>query len=418
MSPVLGVALLGLAVVGRCLLGSWLAPGAFFALYWSVAFVVPMAALPRDRVPASALLWVALAVVAVYSGSAVAYRAGAVTRAPVRWVPTKPETTTLTWAMLLCSGLGFGAPLIATWTVGLSVSDLLSPAALFAVARAFSVGRYQQTYDPPALGQVLLCFLLAAPLFGGLVAATADRRSLRLLSVTSLLPALAVTLTQTQRAVTLAGMVLWVASYLAGKVACGAERLFTRRHLAAGMASGIAFVALSFLAGWARLGTLEREVLQDVAPKVVGAAGGHASIFGRWFETHALGDAAPGWGVYTFAGAFDKLGLGHRKPGIFEESLFLDSGDESNVYTLFRSLIEDFTVPGAIAVLSLVGILGGAAHLQVRNGRIAAITVLAGFYSWTVFGFAGSIWAYNSVIAAFLICGAVLWRLETRVGRA
>ena len=61
--------MLGSAVVGRHLLRSWLAPGAYFALYWSLAFVVPMVALPSDPVPASAVLWAALAVAAAGIGS-------------------------------------------------------------------------------------------------------------------------------------------------------------------------------------------------------------------------------------------------------------------------------------------------------------------------------------------------------------
>ncbi len=104
MSLLLGVALLGLAVVGRYVLRSWLAPGAYFALYWSLAFVVPIVALPSDLVPVGALLWVALAVAAVGIGSVLPYRI-ATKESVTGWVPTGREVATLTRAMIVCSGI-------------------------------------------------------------------------------------------------------------------------------------------------------------------------------------------------------------------------------------------------------------------------------------------------------------------------
>src|SRR5256885_924289 len=298
MSVLLGVALLAVAVVGRYVLRSWLAPGAYFALYWSLAFLVPMVVLPSDAVPASAVLWVALAVAAVGVGSVLPSRIA--TREQVTaWVPTGREVATLTRTMIVCSGIGLGAPLVAMWAAGFSISDVFSPATLFTMARVFSVGRYEQTYDPPALSQALLPFLLAAPLLGGVVAASAARPAQRVLSVFPFLPALAMTLSQTQRAVTLNALVLWLSGYLATRVARGFEGLFTRRHVVVGGASTIVFFGLFFLAGWARLPAVPRDVLRDVGVKVVGTAVGPATGFGRRVDSHAVTGASPRWGVYT-----------------------------------------------------------------------------------------------------------------------
>ena len=51
------------------------------------------------------------------------------------------------------------------------------------------------------------------------------------------------------------------------------------------------------------------------------------------------------------------LGLGHRIPGLFENVVDLVIGETSNIYTAFRPLIQDFTIPGALAVLALLGVL-------------------------------------------------------------
>ena len=59
----------GLALVARRLEGNWLAPGAFFALYWVVEAVLPIVLLPRDDVSVGVVLWIAVSVTAVLGGS-------------------------------------------------------------------------------------------------------------------------------------------------------------------------------------------------------------------------------------------------------------------------------------------------------------------------------------------------------------
>src|SRR5213594_2132561 len=57
-----------LTVLGRALLGTWLAPGVFFALYWSAGLILPILFSSGDPVEIGPVLWLEGAVLAVFVG--------------------------------------------------------------------------------------------------------------------------------------------------------------------------------------------------------------------------------------------------------------------------------------------------------------------------------------------------------------
>jgi hypothetical protein len=87
----------------------------------------------------------------------------------------------------------------------------------------------------------------------------------------------------------------------------------------------------------------------------------------------------------------------------------LVTGQTSNVYTGFRPLIQDFTIPGALAMLALVGMVGGIGFRQVAAGRASAIPLLIIAYV-TIFWLPITwFWIYNSLTATVLAVGIILW---------
>ena len=397
--------LVALAALGRALLGSWLAPGVFFALYWSLAFVVPLVIAPQDPVSAAAVLWVFLAAGAVFVG---ALFGGGLDFGPVREQPGEAAITPdarrpLALAAIGCAVLGLGAPLIPLVSQGYGFTVFTSLKALVSAAIELSVGRYSETYSPPALSQAALPLLSAGPVFAGALAALRPRRVEKLAVVGVFLPPLLLTVTQTQRAVTILAVVNWISAYLAVGVLLGRTSPFTRRHLVVAALGGLFAIVLAFVGAMVRVGASDLNAIADVAPKVLGGALGHATVFSQWFESGGAAAAPPTWGAYTFAGLYDALGIGQRRPGLFAESVVLASGDETNIYTMFRPLIQDFTLVGALVALTVLGLIGGVAYRAVGRGRIELVPVLAGFYATTLFSAITSIWVYNSMMAVFVL---------------
>ena len=78
---------------------------------------------------------------------------------------------------------------------------------------------------------------------------------------------------------------------------------------------------------------------------------GHISEFSQWFQESWDEDMKPAFGAYTIAGLFNLSGLHTRYPGLYiEKSYEVEPGASTNIYTIFRGLIQDFTLPGSIVI--------------------------------------------------------------------
>jgi oligosaccharide repeat unit polymerase len=136
---------------------------------------------------------------------------------------------------------------------------------------------------------------------------------------------------------------------------------------------------------------------------------GYLAVFATWFEDGGWRSTHPSLGTDTFAGVFDLAGLKQRLPGIYPIQIYLTHDRiPNNVYTIFRSLIEDFTLLGALAAVVALGFIAGFAFARVRRGWFPSIPILAAFYAVTLFGALGDLFAYNTMIAAWLLFAAYM----------
>ena len=113
-------------------------------------------------------------------------------------------------------------------------------------------------------------------------------------------------------------------------------------------------------------------------------------------------------GAYTFAGAFDLLGIKPRQIGVYEELQTLAGGEDTNIYTLFRGLIQDFTLPGASLFGVLLGIVAGGAARSGSTSHGRNLLVLAGYYAFILFSPIISLFTYNGLILAWVVAALVL----------
>ena len=147
---------------------------------------------------------------------------------------------------------------------------------------------------------------------------------------------------------------------------------------------------------------------------------GHLFAFDHWFYNYS--STALTGGQYTFFGIFNALGIAHRNDGIFQD--FVDGGwgnvafyIHTNVYTAFRPIIMDFSVWGGLVFVALVATITGIAYKKVvesKETKPFCITILVAFYSFLLWSFVTSIFAYASYICAFVyfyLCQKlVIWK--------
>jgi len=141
-------------------------------------------------------------------------------------------------------------------------------------------------------------------------------------------------------------------------------------------------------------------------------ASGHMPVFSLWLEKEGFQSSIPLMGQVTFAGISNIFGFYERQLGLFQEIVHLKSGFSSNIYTIFRPLISDFTPIGSLLVLFVLGFVFGIVYKTVvLSGKTRAVPLLIAFYATVMFSSYTSIWIWTSIILAFIGCLAIFWLL-------
>jgi oligosaccharide repeat unit polymerase len=401
------VVAVGLALLIRRQQGSWLAPGAFFALAWCVLAGLPLLILPDAAVWPPAIWWIVTSMIAVYLGSLWGQSGVKPPRIPIPNTASRFTSRELEWLILGLTLVGFVAVGALLVDRGLGPDVFLSIHKLARAARELSVARYSEGYKEPLLARLPLIGTYLASLLGGLLLATRTSGLPRYIAFAPVLPGLGIALLLTTKSAILYPLLLIAAAYLASRLAIGRDRFSVTRR------SGLlTLVGIAALAPTLVLIQLSRYGYSLFSAKQVAATltimrvfvFGYLAVFATWFEHGGWHSSHLGLGAYTFAGIFDLAQLKQRVPGIYPVELYLTHDHiANNIYTIFRGLIEDYTVMGALIVLVTVGYLAGYAFARVRQGELLYVPVLSAFFAITLFSFVVDLFAYNTIIAAWLL---------------
>lgn len=414
-----------LAARARIRGGSWLEPSALFALAWSLYVLLPLLLAPDFEVWPAGVWWILLSVFCVSCGSWWADSGkrrnlqnatpdGSRRTALQTFSAIVPQLRVALIASLVC---GLLYSIVAILDFGMDLRTLFSIEGVVEIARAFSVDRYSETYVPPSLlVQIWLIGVYAAPIFGGILFSLRRHKVDLWLSIASIIPGFSVFVLQTTRAAVVTALILWVAGFFAQRALMdrGGFRLFAKQRLYA--LTGLAMLLIViFGVGQVMRGgdTPEAAAVQDMVlsdtPRVWML--GHLSVFTQWFRETRFGLDSPAMGAYSLAGVFEQLGLHPRPLGLYIDRYELLPGLYSNIYTVFRGFIEDFTLPGSLVFLFLLGKWAGAAYDRVREGNLHYVPVLVAFYAF-VGSYGVSIFNYNSILFAWLGASLFLWRVQ------
>jgi oligosaccharide repeat unit polymerase len=418
----LSVGLMAWAGVMRALTGTWLHPGAFFSLFWCFAGILPLVFAPQEIVGANAILWLILASVAVSLGAVVGNFGFKTRVSRARSVPTDREIALFGWALAGSVLLGMGSSVFFATGSGIPLSSFLHLQQLVVTANQIYFSRYAQggPVASPRLSQALLPFVYLAPAIGGVLFVLRREWGWKLFALLAFVPAIAVTVMQTTKAAFLFALVLWLSGYFATRLRLGQLGVFTLRHVAVTAGAGAVMIVFFFAVTLARLASTDLSFADVVLLKLVTAAFGHMTVFSQWLADYWAAPFSPSLGRVTFAGPLEMLGFGERIPGLFDSVVELVAGERSNIYTGFRPLIQDFGIPGALAVLSLLGVIGGVGFRLVAGGRWSAVPLLLIAYVTIFWTPVTWFWIYNSLTATVVALGLLVWiiRFWRGAGRA
>ena len=362
------------------------------------------------------MAWLLAASIAVSAG-ALAGNYGFRTRKPRELSPpSEAELRMLSVVLILALLLGIGSCTATIIEAHIGLADLLDVQRLVVITNQVYVARAVENAAEPAQGltRALLPFVYLAPALGGIVFVARSKGRWKLSCMATLIPAVLVTILQTTKAALLFAVILWLSGYFTMRLRQGKTAVFTKGHLSIGLVLGGVGLVLFLGTSLARLGSTDLGLLGTASGKLIGAAFGHMTVLSQWLTEYWIQPFSPSLGKVTFAGPLEMAGVGQRIPGLFESLISLISGDTSNIYTAFRPLIQDFTLPGAIAALVLVGFVGGISFRMVAAGNGRAAPVLIGTYAtifWTPITW---FWIYNSLTATMIALGILAFLVRRR----
>ncbi|MGI9043674.1 MAG: O-antigen polymerase [Gemmatimonadaceae bacterium] len=418
MALSLSTLLIGWAVAMRSLAGTWLQPSAFFALWWCIAGILPLILAPKEPVGPNAIAWLIVSSMAVTLGS-VAGNWGFRTRLIARHSPpTDRETKLFGLILTVAIVLGVGSNVAFVAGSSVSLSEVLDIEKLVVVSNQLYIQRYAETGapPPPPFSQALLPFVYLAPAVGGIFFVLKREARWKLLALASFIPAIAVTVLQTTKAAVLFAMVLFLSTYFATRLRFGKLAVFTKGHILVAGLVGATVTVFFFAVGLARMASTDTSLLNVVMMKLLTSAFGHMTVFSQWLTEYWREPFGPSLGKVTFAGPLEMLGYSQRIPGLFDSVVDLIAGESSNIYTGFRPLIQDFTIPGALTILVLLGFIGGTGFRLVAAGRWSAVPLLIIAYVtifWTPITW---FWIYNSLTATVAAIGLIVFFIRVLRG--
>ena len=316
------------------------------------------------------------------------------------------EITSISWIfLLLLIVLGMVKWGLQVYTNGFGFENFLSIDSLAEMNHEFAVNRYSGNgMEGGIIGAVisiLNAMVYAAPLCGGFSYPYTNTSKKKILSIFSLSPSILVTLTNNTKAGMIGSFLLFFSSFFIGYYCkYNSWPKIKLKKIILGIIGFFLFLGSMLFSMVLRMGSVDLSTLAMAFQKIIVYAFGNVQSFDIWFSRYA-GDESNLYGMMTFLGIADTLGLIERVQGVY--SSLMDSA--SNVFTVFRGLISDFGILGGMVFVALLGLLLRVAVNSIHksfNPCISATFSISVLFFFT-FGIFISPWTYLSFIVAFLI---------------
>ena len=410
-SPWLAYAVLVITTVAarlRC--GSWIAPAAFVGLVWTF-FIGASLAIADYSVPGCGLWMLVLLIVAIQFGALIAhelypqYKGGLLSESPTT---LGSLVAPCRFYGLLCAAVAFAGCIYFLFT-SLQEFDLpFTWLGVLEVGARWTGLRNEDAFEPWSV-RLLVTWFHPACLLGGILFACSQRRRDRVIGVVTILPSIAYGLLTGARAAILLGLTCWFGGYVS-TLSTGSQNglaVFTRKRVGLLLLGAVSMVAMFSSIDAIRDTSWSHELIFNVeGQKLSNYIFGPPAAFAEWY---AHFDSSPAlWGARTFAGEFDLLHLKARVIGTYMDKTNIVGTESTNVYTLFRGLIEDFTGYGATLSAILIGVSIGSVYANRGRHARRSMFWLSMFYSAFLFSPLVSLFSFNGAALAWVVGGLIL----------
>jgi hypothetical protein len=255
----------------------------------------------------------------------------------------------------------------------------------------------------------LFVMLYANAFLGGLVTRLGTRKIDYILGGFSLLLMSYVGTLYGSRMGVLFGGGFWLSSFIAAQVMAGGTlRLNDSRFLLKiGIYSFSIIVGLSIATMAVRYQNIDdgRSIQRHMAETFV-----FVPAFCLWFKADGLYVDELLWGYRMFWKAYECIGIQRE----IEHSILVEQ-TSSNIFTVFRGLIEDFGLVGSCLFLGFFGMFGNYSYRRVMEGQVLYLPALSLVFAYTLIGTSFSLFSYNAPNVSIALFCLFIWFRRNRI---
>jgi oligosaccharide repeat unit polymerase len=297
-------------------------------------------------------------------------------------------------------------PIINLSNYGFNLFDLSSLKSLLEINNKIAVLRYSGKIEKTFFGQIILSLTYLLPFIGGFLYFHLKEKKIIFLSI---LPQLLIMLSQNTKNSFIAAVLIFISSSIACNIIFSNKiSTFSFKKIILASLIGLLFYSLFLFSFAARRGELNAKVISQSKNKI-GNYVAHLPAFDTYINSEKVINYS--FGLKTFYGISNYFGVIERKDGVFIDFINFKSGGKkfkTNVYTVFRLLIEDFGVKGSIIFLSFLSFLFGFFRVNNIKFKSFSICLISTFIFFILYSFANSVFAYMSYIFSFFMFFLVL----------
>jgi len=415
--------ILGQAWIVRRHVGTWIFPACILGLFWFGFTFFPLVILFTVPVEPRAIAFI-LGACLVFSSTALLFNWGAAYQTnKVTYMAASENTRFLRLSFYGFSGVVLFCIVINWHLQGFSLKEIVfefqTTAAKYLTSR--SAGQISKNI----VSQIGVILTYPAAILGGVVyAARRNRWDGLLASCVAFLPSVLLVVVEGNKGTLFLVAALFWAGILVNSISHGSGYVFGKNTLIKIAAGTVIFFPIVITAFWIRVMYWVRdfdEAMVKITWYLFSYTSGHLYAFSDWFSAligrgsaQAYSDDFGAHGFYTFMGLFRALGDERVvPPGIYSEYFIYKDVMQSNIYTIFRGLIQDFGLYGALFFWVVVGIVvhGFFRTLLLGRSQAVSISVFAHFVGFVYSSFIVSFFVWNSIYASIIVT-AVIFQLN------
>ena len=408
------------ALVARRVSGTWLTPAGIWCVGWFLLTFIPLAAVPSVPSNPLAILYILAATIAF-----------TLPVLGVRWSQVTVAAGDAAWGLFDTAFLRASFHLFAVITLvalavhlsiqGVTLSGLTTN--FFETSSSLIADRYNQSTVENVFAQIANVFTYITVGLGGLI--LPGYRSLagkaRVL-VLSMAPALVLMTVAGAKGTVFLCIALFYGGVLVRRLRAGDNRILDARTLTRAFTLFLLllpFIIVSFLSRGLYNDAGMIDLSAQLYRNFISYSSAHIYAFSDWFSwyigmksnlVYAREDVTGGF--YTFMSLFKALGSTKEvPPGFFDEYYQYSWFFQTNIYTMFRGLITDFTLFGSIVLMYAIGFISNLIYVvMVRNPKASwSVAYYIVFCGFVYTSFIISILVWSSMYPTFLVIGGLLF---------